>query len=84
MTGAHGVWHYDISTDCIGYIMAGRNLKLYVFRRRIFIAEVSGAAVNIMSFINLGYGLNRTDRRVKIKIAHISVIICTDYYSDCF
>ena len=64
--------------------MAGRKLKLYVFGRRIFIAEVSGTAVNIMSFINIGYGLNRTDRRVKIKITYVAVIICTDYYSDCF
>lgn len=62
--------------------MTGRKLKLYVFRRRIFIAEVSGTAVNIMSFINIGYGLNRTDRRVKIKIAHISVIICRNDCGD--
>lgn len=62
--------------------MAGRKLKLHVFGRRIFIAEVSGTAVNIMSFINIGYGLNRTDRRVKIKIAHISVIICINDCSD--
>ena len=37
-----------------------------------------------MPFINIGYGLNRTYRRVKIKITYVAIIICKDYYSDCF
>ena len=52
-------------------------------RRSDLVEQIASAAVDVMAFINIGYDLGRTYRRVKIKIAHISVIICTDYYSDC-
>ena len=80
---AHRVWHCDINTYCIIYIVAFWKLKLHIFCRRIFITKISVAAVDIITFINIGYGLHRAYRRIIIKITHITVIICTDYYSDC-